>query len=216
MMTRFILAVRTGKAEQYGGFMLVGDIGQAEAALALYSLIIDKKGKLSPEELQRPMHTLLDALLRPTQLSTNHIACPTDQMLFLFAVLPHGHYRTANSIQELCAMLQYGFRTTILQEARQKLGAVADSDRLTGTSRSSPLNPKSEQEMGKGSAQDFESESSDVDEGDDDDNEDDENENGSDEPDEELESDTDDNETDRDKVTDKGCSILAFLLLIIY
>ena len=119
-MLRFLHAVLIGDALKFGPFKLRGVEMQFEAAMVLYRLFAEHAGKdeIPEDKLHWALHDLLVALLQPESLGDRAIDCPIDQMLFLWALLPNGHYRIAESLQVLLSGCKYGFRCTAIHLAR--------------------------------------------------------------------------------------------------
>lgn len=120
LMIRFIHAHRTGHLSNLGNFKLKGSEDQAQAALNLYLLFLESKGRPTLERLRSAKHALFAALLQPPSLSDDIIACPTDQAFFLTCILPEGRYQTAKYIACLCAAAQYSFRCVFCHVVRLK------------------------------------------------------------------------------------------------
>lgn len=118
MMVRFIHAHRINNKEGLGDFALIGIPEQATAALALYNLLLDSQGSPELEDLENTMHRLFRSFLITPILSDEPIACPTDQMMLLAALLPAGHYCYAQAIHGRCARLQFCFRCVLFHESK--------------------------------------------------------------------------------------------------
>lgn len=118
MMLRFIQADITGRLQGLGRFKLKGNKRQAEAALALYNLFIETRGKPDIPDLRRLQHNLFDALLRAKGLSEHAVACPTDQMLFLRSIIPDGGYHGASTVTNVCCFLTFCFRSILVHISR--------------------------------------------------------------------------------------------------
>lgn len=119
-MLRFLHAVLTGGASRFGPFKLRGVALQFEAAMMLYRLFAEHAddGNIPEDKLHWAMHNLLVTLLQPEGLGNRVIDSPIDQMLFLWGLLPNGHYRIPAHLQGLLAGCKCGFRCTGIHLAR--------------------------------------------------------------------------------------------------
>jgi len=99
---RSILSKLQGKND-FGKFMVIVTPQQCEAIKGLYQLFIRTKGK--PEELEVMVlaHPYYDALLRATNIGVEKIACASDQVFCLTALLPDGQWNLASDLISHCA-----------------------------------------------------------------------------------------------------------------
>jgi hypothetical protein len=118
MMLRFIHASLTHNTRALGSFILIGTQEQSDAALSLYELFIKTKGSPELNDFYPLQHRLCDTLLRAKNLSEDPVGCPTDQMLFITALLGPNRYRPASSITSVCAQLQFCFRSILIHVVR--------------------------------------------------------------------------------------------------
>jgi hypothetical protein len=118
MMLRFIHAWITHNLRALGNFKLIGTQEQSDAALALYDLFIKTKGSPELNDFYPLQHRLCDTLLRAKNLSEDPVGCPTDQMIFITALLGPNRYRPASSITAVCAQLQFCFRSILIHVVR--------------------------------------------------------------------------------------------------
>jgi hypothetical protein len=91
---------------------------QLEAALALYTTLIEAKGDPQADKLLHRLHLFMDTLLRPGDLSGGTIACPTDQVLFILSIRDDDTYSTSSAVSSSSAALQYSFRSILVQTVR--------------------------------------------------------------------------------------------------
>jgi hypothetical protein len=117
MMVRFRHAIRFDPS-QLGSFTVMETADQARLANSLYDLFITSKGSPDIRQLQRLLHSLSDALLRPKDISEHPVSCPTDQMLFIASLAKNGRYRSAAHVYRLCSRLEHCFRCILLHVAR--------------------------------------------------------------------------------------------------
>lgn len=112
---------------------LICSKAQRESIKRLYKRIQDTEGRLDDFISEDELHDLLFLLLSPQSLqglSEDYIACPTDQMLFLFSLSTHG-WRTAAQIYERCGALQVAFQCIMVRAAHRKSrlhGTVPEKD----------------------------------------------------------------------------------------
>jgi hypothetical protein len=92
---------------------------QLESALNLYTTIIKARGLPAPE-LPDAIHNFCVTLLKPGDLPSDILACPTDQVLFLLGIRPQGMYASARSVKSTCSALQHCLRTILIHIVRQK------------------------------------------------------------------------------------------------
>lgn len=118
MMLNFIHAVLTNGSEKFGGFKLRGVRPQFLAALALYRLIVKSQGDVPTNSLDWSIHKILETLLKPLDLGTRPIDCPTDQMAFLWAFLSRDCYRISKDLSALMSGCKFGFRCIEVHSAR--------------------------------------------------------------------------------------------------
>ncbi|KAH9011092.1 hypothetical protein EDB83DRAFT_2322272 [Lactarius deliciosus] len=120
MMLRFIHAVLIGDGSRFGPFKLRGVETQFEAAMLLYRLFAEHADNVHiPEDrFHWALHNLLVAFLQPEGLGNRVIDSPIDQMLFLWSLLPNGHYRIPVHLQALLAGCKCGFRCISIHLAR--------------------------------------------------------------------------------------------------
>lgn len=123
LILRFFHAVVAGDVTQLGRFKLRGIDAQFSAALELYKLIIEQDGEIPEDALSWAVHKLMVTLYRPDGLGSRAVDCPSDQMLFIWALLEQDRYRIALHLNSLMAALKYGFRCIAIHDARvQSLG----------------------------------------------------------------------------------------------
>lgn len=100
---------------------LKGTKKQFLAAIVLYENIIKEQG-LPPMDsgLLPSLHSFLTTLLQSGDLSSEVIACPTDQAIFLLSIRPSGLYSKANTVASNCAAFRYGFHGIFVHVIREK------------------------------------------------------------------------------------------------
>lgn len=130
IIIRFFHAAVAGDIAQFGSFKLRGVDGQFKAALILYRMIIEKDGEIPDNELSWAIHGLLVSLYRPTGLGNRAIDCPTDQVLFIWALLGHDRYRIALHLQSVLAAFKFGFRCIAIHDARVQSRRQSDDSSL--------------------------------------------------------------------------------------
>jgi hypothetical protein len=91
---------------------------QCEAIKGLYHLFIRTKGNPTEFEVLVLAHGYYDALLRATGLGTEKIACTSDQVFCLTALLPDGQWRLASHLIYDCSISQCDFRCILLHIGR--------------------------------------------------------------------------------------------------
>lgn len=102
----------------WGAFRLQCSVDQLEAAQSLYDLIIKTKGSPDSLPLQKAFHRVCVALLQPQSLSEDVIACPTEQVLFIFSIAPGWKWISGARLYERCGALQLIFQLIFIQNAR--------------------------------------------------------------------------------------------------
>jgi hypothetical protein len=132
LMLRFLYTVLTGDASQFGLFKLRGTEMQFEAIIGLYRLFAEHAGGVIPEdELHWAMHNVLVTLLWPQGLEYQTIDCPTDQAIFLWALLPNGQYRIPGSLLSLLAECKFGFCCTAIHLAQVEVYKQQNKELIT-------------------------------------------------------------------------------------
>ncbi|KIL56003.1 hypothetical protein M378DRAFT_1039922 [Amanita muscaria Koide BX008] len=92
---------------------------QLESALNLYTVAMKGRGSSAPE-LPDVLHKFCATLLKPGDLPSDALACPTDQVLFLRGIQPQGTYASARSVKSTCSALQHCLRSILIHIVRQK------------------------------------------------------------------------------------------------
>lgn len=111
----------TGRNKKMGTFRLKGSQNQLVTARTLYNFILANKGEPDISKLDELMHNFYDTLLRPNGLSEDIVSCPTDQMIFLFALHSKTEFRCASAIRNICSKLQFCFQSTLVQIAARTI-----------------------------------------------------------------------------------------------
>lgn len=138
MLLRYIHAIITEQTSTYGPFKLRGTEPQFKAALALYHLFLDTGGDDLDPQADLKIHHLFEMLLCSTGVNDRAINYPTDQSLFLWALLSDRTYRIPNHIQSLLAAAKYCFRCIALQIARIQVQGDGRSPRFEDIELPSP------------------------------------------------------------------------------
>jgi hypothetical protein len=104
-------------APQMATLLLQGTSKQISASLRLYSAILREQPTLYPLLLDH-LHTFLVSLAKPGELSTDMVACPSDQLLYLLD-LRRGHISQRKSaIRSDCAALRFCIKSILFHVVR--------------------------------------------------------------------------------------------------
>jgi hypothetical protein len=122
---RSILSKLQGKND-FGEFKAIVTPQQCEAIKGLYQLFIRTKGKPKELEVMVLAHRYYDALLRATNIGVEKIACASDQVYCLTALLPDGQWNLASHLIAHCSESQCDFRCILLHIGRLESQRQAD------------------------------------------------------------------------------------------
>ena len=133
MMLRYIHAIATKAASNYGPFELRVTKSQLKASLALYFIFTKAEDNTVNPKADMAIHSLLEALLCATGLDDRAINCPTDQVLFLWTCLSDRTYRIPSHVQSFLSAAKYCLRCIALQVANFQVTENYLSPLLEGT-----------------------------------------------------------------------------------
>jgi hypothetical protein len=98
--------------------LLQGTSKQISPALHLYSAILRQQPPFDYSVILDPLHTFLASLAKPGELSTDMVACPSDQFLYLLD-LRRGHTgRRKSAICTDCAALRFCIKSILFHVVR--------------------------------------------------------------------------------------------------
>lgn len=118
MLLRYIHAIITGQTSAYGLFKLRGTKLQFKAALSLYRIFLVTGAENLDHQADWAIHDLFETLVCSTGVNDRAVNYPTDQVLFLWALLSDRTYRIPSHLQPLISAAKYCFRCVALQIAR--------------------------------------------------------------------------------------------------
>jgi len=107
-----------GKREYLGNFELACTLEQERTSEELYDLLISSNGEPSIADLQKKFHALCVALLSSCCTTDSCLACPTDQVLFIYGLESNLEWKSPAGMYSRCGNLQVAFQAIFIQMAR--------------------------------------------------------------------------------------------------
>lgn len=105
-------------APQTATLLLQGTSKQISASFHLYSAILRQQPTFDYPVILDRLHTFLVSLAKPGELSTDRVACPTDQLLYLVD-FQRGHIcQRKSAICSDCAALRFCIKSILFHVAR--------------------------------------------------------------------------------------------------
>jgi hypothetical protein len=105
-------------APQTATLLLQGTSKQISASLHLYSAILRQQPTFDYPVILDRLHTFLVSLAKPGELSTDMVACPSDQLLYLLD-FRRGHIcRRMSAVCSDCAALRFCIKSILFHVAR--------------------------------------------------------------------------------------------------